>query len=269
PSMGEGCASGESERVMSSSNDPTAVQVVASNVDTAIYNVKLPDLPEELGEELDTLKAASQEADDDLPTRWTFASETLYVKAHCSGRQWRWILHCSSMHLDIGEGRLNGVVCKARLASAFLWEKGPGMALATLYAFLVCFFGEGFALQVSEVHLCCDVVGWDLSLADAGAFVSRARPRQSHVLRTDEYDAEAVHRFGEEDYGAPSFQVTTDGRLCVAYDFSKTAPHACIIYDKTRELRRSRKDWMRTLWEQAGWDGQSRVIRMEFRYERN
>src|SRR5262249_43161342 len=197
------------------------------------------------------------------------AGETLSIKAHGSGRQWRWILHCSSLHLDVGPGKLNGIVGKARLSSAFLWERGPGLALAALYAFLVCFFGEGFSLQVSELHLCCDVTGWDLSLADAGAFVSRARTRRSHMLRADKYDAEAVQLAGEnEDYAAPSFQVTTDGRLCVAYDFSKTAPHACIVYDKTRELRHSRKDWMRAIWEQNGWDGRSRVIRVEFRYER-
>jgi hypothetical protein len=68
-------------------------------------------------------------------------------------------------------------VGKARLSSAFLWEQAPGLALAMFYAFLVAFFGEGLALQVSEAHLCCDVSGWDLSLADAHASRSRARHR--------------------------------------------------------------------------------------------
>src|SRR5262249_27354520 len=180
--MARNWAPSESEGAMSSAatdESPAvqAVQVVAANVDTALYNIKLPDLPEEL----DALKAASQEADDDLPTRWTFAGETLSLKAHGAGRQWRWILHCPSLHLDVGPGKLNGIVGKARLSSAFLWEHGPGLALATLYTFLVGFFGAGFALQVSELHLCCDVAGWDLTLADAGAFVSRARTRQSHI----------------------------------------------------------------------------------------
>jgi hypothetical protein len=269
----------ESEEAMTQAATPStlAIAVRASNVDTLITNVKLPALPNGLEADLDLLKAASQEADDDVPTSWTFAGETLYIKAHGSGRQWRFILHCRSLHLDVGRGKLNGIVAKARLSSAFLWEQGPGLALATLYAFLVGFFGEGFTLQVSEAYLCCDVSGWDLSLTDAAAFVSRARTRKSYVLRADEYDADAAavdHVDGEDDagadaYQAPTFQVTTDGRLCVAYDFSKTAPHSCIIYDKTRELRRSRKDWMRAIWEQAGWDGQGRIIRVEFRYERD
>jgi hypothetical protein len=257
--------------MISTSTNPQAVRALAANVDTVILNVKLPALPDGLEADLDLLKAASQEADDDVPTAWTFAGETLYIKAHGSGRQWRWILHCPSLHLDVGRGKLNGIVGKARLASAFLWEQAPGLALATLYAFLVGFFGEGFTLQVSETHLCCDVAGWDLSLADARAFVSRARTRRSHVLRAEEYDAEAVDLPDEAtgvSYQAPTFQVTTDGRLCVAYDFSKTAPHSCIVYDKTREIRRSRKDWMRAIWERAGCDGQGRIIRVEFRYER-
>jgi hypothetical protein len=49
---------------------------------------------------------------------------------------------------------------------------------------------------------------------------------------------------------------------------SKAAPHSCCIYDKTREIVTSRKDWMEPVWESNGWDGSSRVIRVEFRYER-
>src|SRR5215831_6265973 len=121
---------------MSSADESPSIQVVGASVDTAIYNVKLPELPEGLGEELDALKAACQEADDDLPTPWTFDGETLFIKTHGSGRQWRWILHCPSLHLDVGPGKLNGIIGKARLSSAFLWECDSGDALSTLWDFL-------------------------------------------------------------------------------------------------------------------------------------
>src|SRR5690348_12666239 len=103
--------------------------LVGANVDTLIINVKGA-LAADLDADLDRLKQASQEADDDMPTPWTFAGETLFIKAHGSGRQWRYILHCPSLHLDVGRGRLNGIIAKARLSSAFLWECGVDGALA-------------------------------------------------------------------------------------------------------------------------------------------
>ena len=145
--------------------------IVGANIDTWLINVK-GKLPDGLGEELDFLKEASQEADEDIPTRWTFAGETLFIRAHGSGRQWRWILHCPSLHLDIGRGKLNHIIGKARLSAAFLWEHEVGDALHLLYAFLVGFYGEAFTLQVSEVHLCADIAGWELSLDDAPAFIT-------------------------------------------------------------------------------------------------
>ncbi len=154
--------------------------IVGANIDTWLINVK-GKLPDGSAEELDFLKEASQEADEDLPTRWTFAGETLFIRAHGSGRQWRWILHCPSLHLDIGRGKLNHIIGKARLSAAFLWEHELGDALHLLYSFLVDFYGEGFMLQVSEVHLCADIAGWELSLDDAPAFITRGHRRKTHT----------------------------------------------------------------------------------------
>jgi hypothetical protein len=235
--------------------------VVGASIDTWILNVK-GELSRDLDHELDALKAASQDAETDLATPWSFAGQPLFIKAHGSGRQWRWILHCPCVHLDIGRGRLNGIIAKARLASVFLWEHGPDVALAQLYAFLVELFGEGFTLQVSEAHLCVDIAGWELSLEDAPAFITRGHKRSSHVDGED----------GEDDpeiaFVLPALEVNQHGRRCTGYEFSKGATHSCCLYDKTKELAVSRKDWMLAVWERHGWDGASRVVRVEFRYKR-
>ncbi len=232
--------------------------IVGANIDTWILNVK-GELPGALGEELDRLKEASQEADEDVPTPWTFAGETLFIRAHGAGRQWRWILHCPSLHLDVGTGRLNGIVGKARLSSAFLWQFDPGEALAKLFDFLADFYGSSFTLQVSEVHLCADIAGWELSLDDATAFISRCHNRKTH-LETAEQDDDAND--------LPTIEVNLNGRHCSGYEFSKGATHSCCIYDKTKEITRSRKEWMKEVWERNGWDSASRVVRVEFRYKR-
>ncbi len=59
-----------------------------------------------------------------------------------------------------------------------------------------------------------------------------------------------------------------DGRRCTGYEFSKGAVHSCCIYDKTKEITVSRKVWMQEVWRRNGWDGVSRVTRVEFRYKR-
>jgi len=110
----------------------TQHRVVGANIDTWLINVK-GKLPDRLAEELDFLTEASQEADEDIPTRWSFAGETLFIRAHGSGRQWKWILHCPSLHLDIGRGKLNHIIGKARLSAAFLWEHEVGDAASALH----------------------------------------------------------------------------------------------------------------------------------------
>jgi hypothetical protein len=237
--------------------------IVGAHIDTWINNVK-GTLRDSLGEQLDALKQAAQDLEDDVATPWTFVGETLLLKPHGSGRQWRWILHCPSLHLDIGTGKLNGIVGKARLSSAFLWQYDPGDALPLLFDFLADFYGTSFTLQVSEVHLCADIAGWDLSLADATAFISRGHNRKTYLGESDMGDGERDPR----SYKLPTLEVNMDGRRCTGYEFSKGAAHSCCIYDKTTEITRSRKDWMKEVWEQHGWDGTSRVIRVEFRYKR-
>ncbi len=231
--------------------------VVGATIDTWIINVK-GELSKERADELDALKWASQEADEDLLTPWTFVGEPLLIKAHGSGRQWRWILHCPSLHLDIGTGKLNHIIGKARLSSTYLWETGPEDALSALYGFFVEFYGLGFQLQVSEAHLCADIAGWEPSLQDAPAFITRGHRRKTHTEYVETNDAEPTG----------DVEVNFDGRRCTGYEFSKGAVHSCCIYDKTKEITVSRKAWMQDVWMRNGWDGESRVTRVEFRYKR-
>jgi integrase len=83
------------------------------------------------------LKEASQDAEEDLVTNFTFAGERLFIKPHGAGKQWRWILHCPSLHLDVRLGKHTQSVAKARLSAAYLWATEIGDALTQIYAFTV------------------------------------------------------------------------------------------------------------------------------------
>jgi hypothetical protein len=242
-----------------------APHLVGQNIDTFIGNARINgDFPDDLGAQLEEFKRRSQDAEEDLPTTWQFAGEVLFIKPHGAGRQWRWILHSPSIHVDVGLGKLTHIVAKARLSSAFLWEHEIGTALTLLYGFLATFLQVSFTLQVSEVHLCVDIAGWELSLEEVSAFITRSR---SKGLRLPPSDAQQVD--DEESFASPSeVRLQFAGRRLATLDFSKGAPHACCLYDKTAEIAVSRKDWMQEVWTSNGWDAESRVTRVEFRYKR-
>jgi hypothetical protein len=229
--------------------------VVADNIDTLVLNVKLrQDFPLELAQQLDVLKEAGQDAEEDLVTDYTFAGERLFIKPHGAGKQWRWILHSPSLHLDVVVGKHTQIVAKARLSAAYLWATEIGDAITQVYAFLTGMLGSDPFLQVSEVHLCVDVAGWELAVGDAVAFVTRGHRRGL--------------RLEDEDESPGELQINLNGRRCGTLDFSKGAAHSCCIYDKTKEITVSRKDWMQEVWKQNGWDGEARVTRVEFRHKR-
>ena len=98
---------------------------------------------------------------------------------------------------------------------------------------------------------------------DATAFISRGHRRKIHLDLPDN-DGD------DEDASAelPAVEVNMDGRRCTGFEFSKGAAHSCCIYDKTKEITRSRKEWMEEVWTTNGWEGVSRVVRVEFRYKR-
>src|SRR5262249_36074740 len=133
------------------------------------------------------------------------------------------------------------------------------------YTFLAHFFGLGFTLQVSEVHLCADLAGWELAVEDSPSFIPRGHNRAGHALGTDEEEAATDETTSE---GVPSCAFHLRGRRCTGFEFSRGGAHSCRSYDKTKELAVSHKDWMQAIWEQNGWDGTSRVVRVEFVYKR-
>jgi hypothetical protein len=193
----------------------------------------------------------AKEQEEDVLTPWEFAGCPLAIKPHGSGHGWRWLLFSDDLHLAIGKGALNQTVCRLTLRSVYLHSRDLGDTLSQIYTFLVGFLGYEPVLQVSEVHQCVDIAGWILTAADAGCFVSRG----------------ALHQMPEEAVSVHP-EVEQRGRRMQGFYFSKTAPHSCLIYDKSREVQVHHKEWFHEVWRRNGWDGQTPVTRVEFRYER-
>jgi hypothetical protein len=239
----------------------TAVEVLARGVDTLLLNVYYEDeqgkpikrdLTHELVERLDAWKQGAIEAEEPIIVPWTFEGANLKMYPHGAGRgQWRWLLTCDALNLCLSRGRLN-CVAMVRCSSEYLWgSRSLEDSIVRVNAFLEEIMHAPVFLQVSEVHLCADLVGWDVGAVNyRREFVSRSRKRADYqVTDLDVHDySYGLHRSG--------------------LSFSAHGPMSCAIYDKTRELHASGKYWFEDLWRCNGWQEGQTVWRIEFRFKR-
>ncbi len=238
--------------------------VVNKRTDTWEVNVKVllsqkdqregvPRLPDHLEEQLETYQHLAKEAESEVATKWAFQGQTLFCYPHGAGHGWRYILHSPDLHLHIGRGKLNENIIYARFSSLLLHALDEADVLSSFCAFVAGMLGHvNFILQVREFHRCIDIAGWELTQADEERFVTRG----------------CLHDYpAEEMVFIP--EATGKGRKRRQFDFSKSGHHSCCIYDKTREVKVSGKEWLYEVWKGNGWDGESKVIRGEFRYDRD
>ena len=251
------------------------LKIVNYGVDTLVVNVyqveesdklrkgELRQLRDILTEQLETYKKQAQEANEPVPTEWTFQGVRLLVRPNGSGRgHWQWLLIASGFSMSISGGKWNGGIARVRFDSVYLWS---GMSLEDavkqVHCFLEQFFGCELFLQVSEVHLCVDLVGWDdiLKLNYRECFVSRSRQRPEHCEA--DWTIEPGDEFKAQDF---TFGLKRTGLM-----FSPKGTVSCVIYNKSREIKRSGKEWNEDKWLANDWEEGEEVWRVEFRFERD
>jgi hypothetical protein len=245
------------------------VKIVGCGVDTLVLNVCYADnrfqplkreLAEDLQKELNLLQGTARLNEAPVISRWAFMGVNLFMQEKGSRGQWRWILKSPLLTVAISRGRLSRIIAQVRLSSEYLWSSEYlAEAIVEVGLFLYGMFGDYLWFQVSEVDLCADVVGWDVSLADwQDGFISRAvsddgRPCDD-TLMVDGPDV-----------------VRRRWKRIETLDFGKhTSPVSCCIYHKTAEIKQKSptKVWFYDLWKWNGWDGTSEVWRVEFRLTR-
>jgi hypothetical protein len=245
------------------------VEVVGRGVDTLVLNVCYADrqfhplkkeLSEDLQIQLNQLQNAARMNEAPVFTEWAFKGINLFMQEKGSRGQWRWILKSPLLTVTISRGRLSRIIAQVRLSSEYLWScEYLAEAIVEVGVFLFDLFGDYLWFQVSQVDLCADVVGWDVSQAKwQDCFISRAigdngRPRDEALL----IDGPDV--------------VRRRWKRIETLDFGKhTSPISCCIYHKTAEIRQKSpaKVWFHDLWKRNGWDGMAEVWRIEFRLTR-
>lgn len=244
------------------------VQLVGYNVDTLYLNVRRRDsngslsrlgIDDDLAMQLDDVQVKAKEQEHEVVAPWSFGGAPLMMQTHGAGRgQLRWLLTSPLLDLSISQGKLKGhILAQVRLSSRYLWsQQTPGLAICDIEEFLSSLFPYRLHLQVSEVHLCADIVGWDIGQANwQEGFVSRA---VSTSARPDETDVES----------GPCAVRCRWKKLTTLEFGSHSSRLSCSIYNKSVEIQRSGKQWFEDIWKANGWDGEAPVWRVEFRFRR-
>src|SRR6266487_2897550 len=247
----------------------SSIKLLSYGIDTLVLNVRYADqdfrpikceLDEVLALWLDQLQLEARHAEVAVASDWRFKDTLLFVEPSGAGRQWRWRLTCRYLTLTVSPGRFNDLIAQVRFASEYLWQEAwAGDALSQVHDLLILIFGEDILLQVSEVHLCADLMGYDFSQVDYEQhFVTRVRKNSS------------IYAVGVEGVSLDNHRVST-------LQFSSHgSPLSCSIYNKTLEIKqKSGKTWFHDLWRKGveglhggTWDSESDVWRVEFRFRR-
>ncbi len=277
--------------------------LVNFGVDTLVLNVRYADasgkpmhseLTDEQIEQLNVWQTLAKEAEEPVPVPVIFQGVNLLMHPHGAGKgQWRWVLTSPLVNLCISRGRLNGVIAQVRLSSQLLWSsEDPATHRQDLWTllhqledFLTRLFQVGASsplhLQVSEVHLCADLAGWDVEHCYdwQATILTRARRRRPHAsFALPEPDECSKHGcsasadggsflwHGPEDAVPGSLY---NGHRLETLEFgSHGSSLSCSIYNKSREIANSHKVWFQDIWRLHGYQGAGDVWRVEFRWKR-
>jgi hypothetical protein len=246
-------------------------RVVNRGIDTLVFNAYYLDeqgeptqrvLEPQLLEALEKWKRKAQEEGEPVITDWAFQGGALQMRPNGAGRgHWQWLLFSRVLTVAVSRGKWSGGIAQVRLSSEYLWSVGNlEQAISQAHTFLRAFLRERVFLQVSEVHVCVDVAGWRSieTLDYRQVFVSRSRKRVDHAEADWQIDPGAELQAKDFAYGLVRTGLTFAARGSVS----------CAIYDKTRELKHTGKEWFEDVWLANGWDEEGKVWRVEFRYLR-
>jgi hypothetical protein len=97
---------------------------------------------------------------------------------------------------------------------------------------------------------------------------------EANISRADLFvDFTSTYSFAELSIAswisrAKRISTHTIGRAFTGYSIGLGGDLSARLYDKTLEIEESKKDYLKQLWSEKGWDGRSTVWRLEFQYKR-
>jgi hypothetical protein len=263
---------------------PIQLKCVNFGIDTLLINCKFAGddlkpngdtLPETIAGQMDDWQAVARKEHKPVPTDLDYRMQTLFMRAHGSG-VWSWLLFNDDLTLSFSYGSMNGgVFCQARFSSHLLWCIGPEAALVELQSMLYDFTRKMVHVQASEIHICADMQGWYEGPQDwQEGFVTRvvnirSRPDEPTEREQQGGMSPKERRKLEQQIVNAQPIVTTTYRRLATLDFGSHGSEIMgQIYNKSQEIKKSKKTFFEPIWTANGWDGHSIIWRVEIRYRR-
>lgn len=234
------------------------LQVVNVGLDTLKVNVKYLDddgkpakvqaFPAHLEEILQGWQEHAREQNKPLPTAMTFDNARLLIRPN-GASSWKYIVTNDSMQLQLAPRLDIPALARVTFYSPYLWKQASvENAVDEVHAFCLDLFGRDVMLQASQVDMCVDLVGFAIPRNWQKLFLTRARGKQ-------EIEPSEKDRVFYRGSALETLLLSGHG-----------APVSCKIYDKIAEIKQRSPDkvWFYEIWKQSGWDGVSKVFRVEF-----
>lgn len=225
--------------------------ILATGIDTLVigYGITeytVPGLLEGLSE-AKTLAQATQYATTPVP--YPINGITFNVQPR-GARSYAYIVANEDLNMRIAEKTYGGAKMPEvyiRYSSSFLWKHGYKNATLMIEEWLRSWANIN-GVTVSQVDLCTDLELPFPELLVKRQVLCKAHNRVNH----DNLVPVGIHMTDHTQEG---------------YQFG-TGDVVCRLYDKTREIIKSGKIWMRDVWTGGGWDGETDVTRFEAQLRR-
>lgn len=223
-------------------NTPNNTKILRFGVDS-LYLSYPGQLASEWDQRLTGLKLAAQAVEEtDKAKAQVKIGEHLFEVKGKGGQRFSFVLVDNCFHIQLSGYNATALpLAYVQLSSELLTTLSVQEAVNSLSTIIRSFGLVKAEPQISRVDLFVDFVSpVEMNSWDQSAWVTRAHNIASYSLR---------RRFSGWSIGM--------GGVIGAR-----------LYDKTLELEKSKKDYLKPLWKMAGWDEQSPVWRLEFQYKR-
>lgn len=139
---------------------------------------------------------------------------------------------------------------KVQFSSSYLWSYGYKEAF---YKFIE-WFQKAFTLKItgtriSRLDVCVDTDEAQFKMCDISGIVTYSKTKTMHFLTNVD-------------------DINYTGRNFTGFTIGRGNTILCRIYDKTKEIIKSGKEWFKEIWQKNGWKEEKPVWRVEFQLRR-
>lgn len=139
---------------------------------------------------------------------------------------------------------------KVLFSSEYLWSYGYKDAYYRFIEwFQVAFLLKVSGTRISRLDICMDTDEAEFSEKDINGIVTYSKSKTMHYI-------------------SPVDDVNYSGREFTGYTIGRGKTILCRIYNKTKEIVKSGKEWFKDIWQKNSWTEEKPVWRVEFQLRR-